>query len=256
VAHPVADSRERQVTEAFVAIASSLANGFDVVDLLSSLTADCAGLLDVASAGLLLSDRLGVLHLVAASSDETRNLELFQLQREQGPCLDCFRQGALVTVEDLVAEASRWPQFAEAALTAGFRSVHALPMRLRAKTLGTLGLFGTGVGALNAEDLNLGQALADVASVAIVQDRAASDQETVNEQLQGALQSRVVIEQAKGILAEHGGTDMNEAFATLRRYSRDNNLRMNFVATSLVDRGLDPDELLNPAPQTMQSRIR
>jgi hypothetical protein len=246
------DSRERQVTEAFVFLASSLAKGFDVVDLLSSLTADCAGLLDVSSAGLLLSDRQGVLHLVAASSDETRNLELFQLQREQGPCLDCFHQGAPVTVENLVAEAARWPQFAEAALAAGFRSVHALPMRLREKTLGTLGLFGTTLGALNPEDLTLGQALADVASVAIVQDRAASDQETVNKQLQGALHSRVVIEQAKGILAEHGGIDMNEAFATLRGYSRDNNLRLNGVATSLVERVLHPDLLLVHARQKMQ----
>jgi GAF domain-containing protein len=248
----MADGRERQVTAAFVSLASSLANGFDVVDLLSSLTADCAELLDVASAGLLLSDRHGVLHLVAASSDETRSLELFQLQREQGPCLDCFRQGAPVTVENLDAEAARWPQFADAALTAGFRSVHALPMRLRAKTLGTLGLFGTTIGALNPEDLSLGQALADVASVAIVQDRAASDQETVNQQLQTALQSRVVIEQAKGILTEHGGIDMNAAFATLRRYSRDHNLRMHAVATSLVERRQNPDELLNPSRHQMQ----
>jgi transcriptional regulator with GAF, ATPase, and Fis domain len=250
------DGRERQITEAFVSLASSLANGFDVVDLLSSLTADCAGLLDVASAGLLLSDRQGVLHLVAASSDETRNLELFQLQREQGPCLDCFHQSASVTVENLVTEAARWPQFAEAALTAGFRSVHALPMRLREKTLGTLGLFGTTVGALNPKDLTLGQALADVASVAIIQDRAANDQEMVNKQLQGALQSRIVIEQAKGILAEHGGIDMNAAFAMLRRHARDNNLRLNAVATSLVERRLDPDQLLADTSQATQLHSR
>jgi hypothetical protein len=246
------NGREQQITEAFVFLASSLASGFDVVDLLTSLTADCAGLLDVASAGLLLTDRQGVLHLVAASSDETRNLELFQLQREQGPCLDCFHQGAPVTVENLDTEAARWPQFAEAALTAGFRSVHALPMRLREKTLGTLGLFGTTLGALNPEDLTLGQALADVATVAIIQDRAASDQETVNRQLQGALHSRVVIEQAKGILAEHAGIDMNAAFATLRRYSRDRNLRLNAVATALVERGLDPDQLLGRAKQRLR----
>ena len=133
--------RERGVTDAFVSLATALADGLDPVDLLSGLTADCARLLDVASAGLLLADRRGVLHVLAASSEETRSLEVFQLQREQGPCLDCYRSGAPVSVADLRAETARWPLFVEAATEAGFASVHAVPLRLRDNVLGTMGLF-------------------------------------------------------------------------------------------------------------------
>ena len=192
----------------------------------------------------MLADRRGFLQVLAASSERTRNLELFALQRDQGPCLDCFRTGRPVTVENLLAEAERWPQFAEAAITAGFMSVHALPMRLRDTTLGTLGLFGATVGALNREDLLLGQAFADVASVAIAQDMIASDREALNQQLQGALNSRVVVEQAKGILAQTGDLDMDEAFSRLRRYARDHNYRLIDVAKSLISRELMAEKLL------------
>jgi GAF domain-containing protein len=235
--------REREVAAAFVSLASSLAEGHDVVDLLSGLTEECAALLDVASAGLLLADARGMLHVLAASSDKTRTLEVFQLQREQGPCLDCFRTGAAVTVENLQQEAQRWPQFALAALQSGFHSVHALPMRFRDQTLGTLGLFGTTSGKLNEEDLRLGQALADVASIAIAQGVAAADRDRLNEQLQAALSSRVVIEQAKGLLAQLGALEMNEAFEYLRRYSRDHNQPLSDVARALTSRAL-PAELL------------
>ena len=205
------NGRETDIAQTFVSLASSLANGKDVVDLLTELTADCARLLDVASAGLLLADRRGVLHVMAGSSEATRNLELFQLQRDQGPCLDCYRTGHAVVVEDLQADAAKWPQFAQAAVDAGFRSVHALPMRLRDNVLGALNLFGTSVGALSEDHLQLGQALADVASVALVQDTAAADKETLNRQLQAALDSRIVVEQAKGILSERAGLDMGRA---------------------------------------------
>lgn len=239
--------RERGVTQAFVSLANSLVDGFDVVDLLSGLTADCAKLLDVASAGLLLADGRGVLHVMAASSERTRNLEVFQLQREQGPCLDCYRSGAPVSVADLSAEEQRWPQFVTAATAAGFASVHALPMRLRGTVLGALGLFGTHVGALGEEDLSLAQALAHVACVGLVQDRAAADKSALNEQLQAALSSRVVLEQAKGFLAQRGGLEMDEAFARLRRYARDRNERLTDVARTVVARELDPQQLLDHA---------
>ncbi|MDQ1641153.1 MAG: hypothetical protein QOJ90_504 [Actinomycetota bacterium] len=240
-------TREREVTEAFVALASSLANGYDVVDLLNSLTADCARLLDVASAGLLLADSGGVLHVMAASSEGTRQLEVVQLQRAEGPCLDCYRTGQAVSVEDLAQAADRWPQFVPAALDAGFVSVHALPMRLRDNVLGALGLFGTIAGPLKPEDLALGQALADVASVALVQDKAATDRTAVNAQLQTALTSRVVLEQAKGILAQRGRLDMSEAFAVLRGYARDHNLRLTDVAQAVVSRALAPQHLIDRA---------
>ncbi|MCZ2858017.1 GAF and ANTAR domain-containing protein [Blastococcus sp. VKM Ac-2987] len=237
-------SRERDVTGSFVRLASSLVSGYDVVDLLSELTADCAHLLDIASAGLLLADERGVLHVVAASSERTRQLELFQVQRADGPCRDCYLDGAPVSAPDLRTEADRWPQFAPAALRAGFASVHAVPMRLHDQVLGALGLFGTSSGSLDPEDLSLGQALADVASVALVQDKEKSDQRSVNEQLQTALQSRIVLEQAKGVLAQQGALQMDEAFAVLRRYARDHNLRLTAVAEAVVDRRLPAQQLL------------
>jgi hypothetical protein len=240
----MSEGREREVAEVFVALAGGLAQGADVQDFLSGLTADCARLLDIASAGLLLADRRGVLNVVAASSEKTRSLEIFQLQREQGPCLDCYHGGHSVSVPSLLADASRWPQFAEAATNAGFASVHALPMRLRDNVLGALGLFGTSIGALNDNDLLLGQAFADVASVAMVQSSAAIDEDALTQQLQGALESRVVLEQAKGILAERGSIELEEAFVRLQRYSRDHNYRMGGVAQALVSRQLPPEQLL------------
>jgi transcriptional regulator with GAF, ATPase, and Fis domain len=239
--------RERNVTDAFVSLASSLAGGQDVVELLSGLAQDTTLLLDVASTGILLADQRGVLHLVAASSETTRSLELFQLQRDQGPCLDCYRSGVPVTVADLRDERARWPAFVPAAAEAGFRSVHALPMRLRDTVLGTVGLFGTSTGALGEDDLRLGQALAYVAAVAVVQERAAADGVLVSAQLQRALDSRVVLEQAKGVLAQRAGLDMDQAFAALRRYARDHNLRLTDVATAVVTRRLRADRLIEDA---------
>jgi transcriptional regulator with GAF, ATPase, and Fis domain len=238
------EGRETDVTQAFVALASSLVTGHDVVDLLNDLVNDCANLLDVASAGLLLADSRGVLHVLAASSQRTHHLEVFQVQREEGPCLDCFRDAAPVSVPDLEQTADRWPQFVKAARMAGFASVHALPMRMRDRMLGALGLFGTSTGALNDGDLSLGQALADVASIALIQDKVAADRTAVNEQLQTALTSRVVIEQAKGVLAQQGNLDMGEAFAVLRRYSRDHNLRLTDVAGATVSRSLPAQQLI------------
>jgi hypothetical protein len=198
----------------------------------------------------LLADARGVLHVLAASSQRTHHLEVFQVQREEGPCLDCYRDAAPVSVPDLEQTADRWPQFVKAARMAGFASVHALPMRRRDHMLGALGLFGTTAGALNDEDLTLGQALADVASVALIQDKVAADRTAVNAQLQTALTSRVVIEQAKGVLSQQGNLDMAEAFAVLRQYSRDHNLRLTDVAGATVSRTLPAQQLI----EYLQSR--
>lgn len=239
--------REAAVSRAFVQLANSIVDGVDVVDLLGTLTTECARLLDIASAGLLLADRQAVLHVVAASSEATRSLELFQLQREQGPCLDCFHSGEAVSVPDLAAEAGRWPAFVGAAQAAGFASVHALPMRLRENVLGALGLFGSTAGALDDNDLDLGQALAHVASVALVADRATADHAVVAEQLQSALTSRVLVEQAKGLLAQLGDLEMAQAFEALRRYSRDHNERLTEVARRVVSRDLAAQLVLTHA---------
>jgi hypothetical protein len=181
----------------------------------------------------------------AASSEAARLLEVFQLQRAEGPCRDCFQGGSSVIVPDLEDAADRWPQFVPTAREAGFASVHAVPMRLRDDTLGAMGLFGTVAGALSEPDLSLAQALADVASVALVQEKAATDRAAVVEQLQLALSGRVVLEQAKGSVAHVGQLDMAQAFAVLRGYARDHNLKLTDVAAGVVSRRLTIHELLH-----------
>lgn len=239
--------RERRVGQAFVSIAGALAGDYDIADLYTTLTRVTADLLDVGSAGLLLVDAQGQLRLAAASSEHTRNLELFLLQCEQGPCLDCFRDGEAVSVADLHAEEARWPKFVPTAVDAGFRSVHALPMHLRGVRLGTLGLFGTSVGALTGADLELGQALADVASIALVANQTSVDHLRLTQQLQTALDSRVVLEQAKGQLAQLGNVPMEHAFEALRRYARDHNERLSEVARKVVTRELTGDVVFDHA---------
>jgi transcriptional regulator with GAF, ATPase, and Fis domain len=235
--------REHDVIRAFVELSNELVDGYDMVELLARLTTNCAHLLDVASAGLLLSDGAGVLHLIAASSERTHHLELFQLQRDEGPCLDCYRDGEAVIVPDLAAEEHRWPQFSSAATQVGFASVHALPMRLRNHVLGTLGLFGDRVGRLEDDDLALAQALVHVATIAIVNEKSAADHATVNAQLQHALTSRILFEQAKGVIAQSGGLEMEQAFNVLRQYARDHRVKLSDVAAQVVNREL-PGEVL------------
>ena len=239
-----ADQRERAVVRAFVDLSTELVDDYDMLEVLSTLTTSCASLLDVASAGLLLADGQGTLHLAAASSERTEQLELFQLQRDEGPCLDCYHDGTAVSVPDLAEEQERWPQFTRVALDAGFRSVHAVPMRLRGNVLGGLGLFGENTGQLGASDLDLAQALAHVASVAIVNERSAADAATVNAQLQRALTSRIVLEQAKGVIAHSGHLEIDEAFAVLRRYAREHGLKLGAVAADVVNRELRADVVL------------
>ena len=236
------DDREDEVVRALVSMAGSLVTGdADVLELLTELTATCARLLDVGAAGLLLGDQRGVLHVMGASSERAADLEALQAQRAEGPCQDCYRDGRPVRVPDLERHLDRWPHFVPAARAAGFASVHAVPLRLRGSVLGALGLFGSSIGDLNDADLRLAQGLADVASIALVQDRAATDTAAVNDQLQTALTSRVVLEQARGMLSHGGGVDVAAAFTMLRQYARDHNLRLSELAGSLVDRSLTTD---------------
>lgn len=247
--------REQDVIQALVSLAGSMATGqSDVVELLSELTEDCARLLDVAAAGLLLADDRAVLHVMAASSESVAHVEALQLQRAQGPCLDCYQDGRPVSVPDLRRELGRWPRFTPAALAAGFRSVHAVPLRLRDTVLGALGLFGERPGSLNAADLLLAQGLADVASIALVQDRAVADQHEIDEQLQLALTSRVVLEQAKGVLSQTAGLDMPAASAVLRQYARDHHLRLSELAHAVVHRSVPAQAVVEHAHDRRRSR--
>jgi hypothetical protein len=225
--------RETRVLDAVVSLVDNLLDDFDIVDLLTDLTDRCADLLDVAAAGFLLSDPLGQLRLLAATSRQTRELELFQLQADEGPCVDCYFTGQLVAVADLHAEASRWPRFVPAALEAGVASVHAVPMRAAGMVLGALGLFGSKPGELSEADLLVGQTLAHVACVAILQERPLT-RSTVIPRLHSALTSRIVVEQAKGFLRAHLDVSVDEAFWLLRRYARANGSHLTDVSRRLM----------------------
>jgi transcriptional regulator with GAF, ATPase, and Fis domain len=227
------------LSETFVELTDTMVADFDVIDFLHVLTDRSVQLLDVSAAGLLLADPRGELRVVAASSEAARLLELFQLQNDQGPCLDCFRTGQPVTAGDPAAMAQRWPKFAAAAQQAGFAAVQAIPMRLRHQVLGALNLFRADPGTLDITDMRVGQALADVATISLLQERSMRHSDTVNEQLQTALNSRVVIEQAKGKIAERFGLDMGEAFITMRDYARRHNRRLSELAQAFID-GSEP----------------
>jgi len=223
------------LSDTFVDLADTMVADFDVIDFLHMLTDRSVALLAASAAGVVLADPRGELRLAAASSEAAGLMELFQLQNDQGPCLDCFRTGQPVTAADLSAPGQRWPRFAAAATQAGFHGVEALPMRLRDQVIGALNLFNGRPGPLDPADLRIGQALADVATIGLLQERSLRRSETVAEQLQAALTSRVIIEQAKGKLAERRRVDMDQAFRLLRDYSRSTNQRLTAVARRFVD---------------------
>lgn len=225
---------EVQVADVLVEMADTLVDDFDVIDFLHVLTERCVQLLGVSAAGLLLTDRQDSLQVVAASSERTRLLELFQLQTDQGPCVDCFRTGQPISVADL-SSAGRWPRFTAAAAEVGFAAVHALPMRLRTEVIGALNLFDTTPGALDEGMLRVGQALADVATIGLLQQRAIQRRDVLTEQLQSALNSRILIEQAKGVLAERLHLDMADAFTLLRHHARSTNRRLSELAQAVLD---------------------
>jgi transcriptional regulator with GAF, ATPase, and Fis domain len=223
------------LSRTFVELTDTMVAGFDMIDFLHVLTGRSVELLEVSAAGLLLAGPRGELRVVAASSEAARLLELFQLQSDQGPCLDCFRSGKPVTVTDLSTQAGRWPRFAAAARDAGFTAVQALPMRLREQVIGALNLFRAAPGPFDPASISIGQALADVATISLLHERGMRHRETLNEQLQAALDSRVIIEQAKGKLAGRLGIDTDQAFSLLRDFARSRNLRLSDLARAFVD---------------------
>jgi GAF domain-containing protein len=230
--------RETLLAETFVAVADTLVNDFDLLEYLSLLTGRCVDLFDLSETGLMLADPPGGLQVAASSSEEMELLELFELQHDQGPCLDCYRGGSQVHCADLSTATERWPLFAPEAMSAGFGSVFALPMRLRDDTIGALNLLRHQTGDLAEEDLVAAQALADVATIGLLHHRAAEEARLLTDQLQYALNSRVIIEQAKGVIAEHAGLEMHEAFAALRGYARNHNARLVDVAHAVAERTL------------------
>lgn len=232
-------TREALLVRTFVELTDTLVADFDVVELLTSLATHSVEIFDASQAGILLADRAGGLQVVASSSTTMEQLELFELQHDEGPCIDCFRSGRFVASTDLNEDRNRWPRFAPEALDAGLHAAWAIPLRLRDSTIGSLNLLRSEIGTLSDADLTAAQALADVATVGLIHQRVAEDARHLSEQLQSALDSRVVIEQAKGVLAEHHAMSMDSSFAALRAYARRTNQRLTDVAAAVARR--EPD---------------
>jgi transcriptional regulator with GAF, ATPase, and Fis domain len=236
-------SREQLLATTFVDLADTLVADFDVIDFLHTLATRSVELLDADAAGIMLADHHGGLHVMASSAEEARLLELYELQNNEGPCLDCFRSGRPVARDDLPAMRSSWPAFTEQLQQLGFRSAQALPMRLREETIGALNLFRLAPGRLSEADLGIGQAMADVATVGLIQERAIAASELLATQRQDALTSRVQLEQAKGMLAQRTGLSVGQAFLLMRDYARARGRRLSDVAAHIIDGSID-DELL------------
>ncbi|GAA0805007.1 GAF and ANTAR domain-containing protein [Spirilliplanes yamanashiensis] len=224
-----------RLAAAFVDVADTLIDEFDLLEFLHMVAERTASLVGAASVGLLLADERGALEFVAASDENTALLELFAMQTREGPCLDAFRTGQPVIDVRLGDAADRWPRFAPRATAAGFTAVHALPLRLRRQVIGALNVFGSPAGGtFDPADVPVIQALADVAAIGLLQERTIRRGEILSEQLQGALNSRIVIEQAKGAVAQAHGVSVDEAFVVLRAHARRHNRRLTDVARLVV----------------------
>jgi GAF domain-containing protein len=228
-------SRERRLAGVFVELADTLVAEFDVIDFLHTLTDRSVELLGADAAGLMLADQRGNLRLIASSAESARLLEVFELQNSEGPCLDCFHTGKqLVNLDDATMQA-RWPKFWAETNQLGFRSAHALPMRLRDEVIGAINLFGSTGEPLSTDGVAVGQAMADVATIGLLQERAVLQRDVLVEQLQTALNSRVLIEQAKGVLSERAKIPIDEAFTLMRTHARKKGTTLTKVATDIVN---------------------
>ena len=241
-------SRETSLVQSFLEMADTLVEDFDVVDLLTGLADRCVNILGVSAAGVMLATPDGHLRLVASSSETMRILEMFELQADEGPCLDAFHTGQPVEHENLHAGTGRWPRFSAVAIQAGFQSVIAIPMRLRDMTVGALNIFSVTQTPMDGSDVLVARAFADLATISLLQNRASSETHVMNEQLTRALTSRVIIEQAKGVIFERAHVDMPEAFFRMRSYARNHDLRLTDVAQAVIEGTLDPSAW-SPSPR-------
>jgi GAF domain-containing protein len=236
-------TREQQLVDTFVALTDTLVSDYDAVELLQTLVDNAAELFDASAAGILLANAEHQLEVIASTSERSAFVGLLQLNAGEGPCVEAFTTGQTVSVEDPAEMQRRWPQFAAASAELGYAAVHSVPLRLRATTLGSMNLFRETEGALNETDAIAARALTDVATISILQQRTAEHAVVVQTQLQHALDSRVVIEQAKGFLAHTHRVDLDSAFTLLRRHARASQSRIADVARDVVDR-----VLVIPAP--------
>lgn len=226
---------QQRILETLVSLADTLVDEFDVIEFLHTLAEAGVELLEADAAGLMLADQRGELQVVAASTAEARTLELFELQHGEGPCVDCYREGRAITNIDPEQAEQRWPAFGAAVRAAQFSSVHAVPLRLRDQVIGAMNLFLADRRTLSSDDLNLSQALADIATIGLLQERAVREQQILAEQLQGALNSRTIIEQAKGVLAERHKVGPDVAFTLMRAHARRTGRQLLAVASDVID---------------------
>ena len=234
-------TKETRLLQTFAGLADTLVDGYDIVDLLQLLVDSCRDLLDTTAAAILLADGRGQLDVMASTSEASRLVEVIQLSAEAGPCVECFRTGEVVSLPDIAESPAEWSRFRESALALGFTSVHAVPMRLRDNTIGTLNLLRDRTGELDEQDRIAARAFADVATIGILHERSLRETALLAEQLQGALSSRIVIEQAKGVVAYTNGVTIEQAFDMIRRYARSHQIGISQVAARLVDQSLRLD---------------
>lgn len=231
-------TREARLLQTFVTLADTLVADYDVVDLLQTLVDACRDILDVTDAGILLANAEGDLELIASTSETTRLVEVIQLAAEAGPCIECYRSAKPVTVADLTDVPPEWSAFQRSALQNGYTAIDAIPMRLRDVTIGTLNLLHTSTESGSDADLSAATAFADVATIGILHERAVHDSTVLAQQLQTALDSRVLIEQAKGVVSYTAQVPVDAAFELIRSHARENGLRLSDVAGRLVRREL------------------
>jgi GAF domain-containing protein len=230
--------RLERLFDAFATLADTLVVGYDILELLQTLVDTCHDLLDIDSAGILLTNVEGTLEVVASTSEANTLVEIMQLDADAGPCMECYRTRAVVSVPDIEVDSSRWPDFSHTALAQGIHSVYAIPLRLRETIIGTLNLMKNAPGELNSQDVRAAQALADVATIGILQERTIRDASTLQDQLQKALSSRVIIEQAKGVVAETADVPIDAAFELIRQHARSHQTSLSLIARQIVDREL------------------
>lgn len=240
-------NREEWLAATLVELSDTLVDEFDLVEFLSRLAQRCVEVFGAVEAGVMLADPTGTLRYMASSSERAKTLELFELQNSEGPCLDCFRTGEQVVNQRLGGGQGRWPQFSAEAVAVGFVSAHALPMRVRGEVIGAINLFHAEDRRLDTADIRLGQAIADIATIGILQERTITQAAVLADQLQRALDSRITLEQAKGRLAERAEVDIDEAFMRLRAYSRRHNRRLTEVAAAFLAGDLGAGELTSGA---------
>ncbi|MGK2956967.1 MAG: GAF and ANTAR domain-containing protein [Acidimicrobiales bacterium] len=246
--------REELLAETFVELADTLVDDYDIIDFMQTLADRSVELLDVSAAGIMLADIAGQLHHVACSSEQMRLVELFELQVEEGPCFDAYREQVPVRCDSAQDVARRWPRFAPYVRDSGFVAVSAVPMRLRSQVVGALNLFASHVGALSDEDVVVAQAMADIATIGILQQRMITDTRVFSSQLEVALESRVWIEQAKGVVAEHNGVSVDAAFQLIRGFARSHNRLLSDTARQIVDGTLSPEQLARIAARVERPR--